>query len=39
MKYLFRASRTFWKSYAKLPERQQTAAREAFKIFKVDPFD
>lgn len=39
MKYRFRASRTFWKSFAKLPERQQMAAQAAFKIFQVDPFD
>ena len=39
MKYRFRASRTFWKSFAKLPEPQQATAREAFKIFQTDPFD
>lgn len=39
MKHRFRASRTFWKSFAKLPERQRMAAQAAFKIFQTDPFD
>jgi len=39
MTYRFRASRVFWRSFAKLPERQQLLAREKFRIFKSDPFD
>ena len=39
MKYRFRAARSFWKSFAKLPAQQQDAARTVFKIFKEDPFD
>ena len=39
MKYQFKASRAFWRSFGKLPERQQQKARAAFLIFKRDPFD
>ena len=39
MKYRFQASRAFWKSFTKLPERQQVSAKAAFKIFKTNPFD
>jgi hypothetical protein len=39
MNYRFRAARSFWKSFAKLPERQQSLARETFRIFKANPFD
>ena len=39
MKYRFKASRTFWKSFSKLPEQQQVSAKAAFKIFKANPFD
>jgi mRNA-degrading endonuclease YafQ of YafQ-DinJ toxin-antitoxin module len=39
MKYRFQAARGFWKSFAKLPERQQTSAKATFKIFKANPFD
>ncbi len=39
MSFRFRASRAFWKSLSKLPERQQTSAKKAFAIFKADPFD
>ncbi len=39
MKYRFRAARSFWKNFAKLPGRQQEAARRKFEIFKTDPFD
>ena len=39
MKYRFQASRAFWKSFTKLPERQQASAKAAFKIFKANPFD
>jgi hypothetical protein len=39
MKYRFRAARTFWRSLSKLPAARQEAARQAFGIFKQDPFD
>jgi mRNA-degrading endonuclease YafQ of YafQ-DinJ toxin-antitoxin module len=39
MKYRFRATRTFWRSFGKLPIQQQRTAREAFTIFKENPFD
>jgi hypothetical protein len=39
MKYRFSASRAFWRSFANLPTKQQQKAREAFFIFKRDPFD
>jgi mRNA-degrading endonuclease YafQ of YafQ-DinJ toxin-antitoxin module len=38
-KFQFKASRAFWKSLSKLPERQQTSAKVAFNIFKANPFD
>src|SRR5438552_3217702 len=39
MKYRFRATRAFWRSFGKLPAQQQRRAREAFLIFKQNPFD
>ena len=39
MKYRFQASRVFWKSFTKLPARQQVSSKAAFKIFKTNPFD
>jgi mRNA-degrading endonuclease YafQ of YafQ-DinJ toxin-antitoxin module len=39
MKYRFRASRAFWRSFWKLPAQQQLKARKAFLIFKRNPFD
>jgi mRNA-degrading endonuclease YafQ of YafQ-DinJ toxin-antitoxin module len=39
MKYRFRASRAFWRSFTKLPIQQQQSARKIFAIFKEDPFD
>jgi hypothetical protein len=39
MKYRFKASRGFWKSFSKLPGPQQASAKAVFKIFKADPFD
>src|SRR5258707_10647332 len=38
MKYQFRATRAFWRSFGKLPAQQQRRAREAFLIFKQNPF-
>jgi hypothetical protein len=39
MKYRFCASRSFWRSWSRLSEVQQRAARQAFLIFKANPFD
>jgi mRNA-degrading endonuclease YafQ of YafQ-DinJ toxin-antitoxin module len=39
MKYHFSATRAFWRSFAKLPAQQQRRARNAFAIFKENPFD
>ena len=39
MNYRFRASRAFWRSFGKLSVEQQRKAREAFLIFKRNPFD
>jgi mRNA-degrading endonuclease YafQ of YafQ-DinJ toxin-antitoxin module len=39
MKYRFRATRAFWRSFAKLTVQQQHRARNVFAIFKENPFD
>ena len=39
MKYRFRAASSFWRSWSRLSEVQQRAARQAFRIFKDNPFD
>ena len=39
MKYHFRAAKSFWRSWSGLSEVQQRAARQAFPIFKANPFD
>jgi mRNA-degrading endonuclease YafQ of YafQ-DinJ toxin-antitoxin module len=39
MKYQFQASHAFWKSFTKLPEKQQASAKAVFKIFEANPFD
>jgi hypothetical protein len=39
MKYRFRAAKSFWRSWSKLSEEQQMAARRLFPIFKLNPFD
>ena len=39
MNYCFRAAKTFWRSWNKLSANQQQAARQAFQIFKQNPFD
>jgi hypothetical protein len=39
MKYRFRATRAFWRSFTKLSAQQQHRAREAFVVFKQNPFD
>lgn len=39
MKCRFRAAKNFWRGLNKLSERQREAARQAFRIFKLNPFD
>ncbi len=39
MNYRFRASKSFWRSWSKLSREQQQTARQAFPIFKQNPFD
>lgn len=39
MRYRFRAARTFWRSWDKLSESQRQTARQAFQVFKANPFD
>jgi hypothetical protein len=39
MKYRFRATRAFWRSFGKLPVQEQRRARDVFIIFKQNPFD
>ena len=39
MNYRFRAAKSFWCSWSRLSEIQQRAARQAFPIFKANPFD
>ncbi len=39
MSYRFRAAKTFWCSWSKLSKDQRQAARQAFQIFKQNPFD
>ena len=39
MKYRFRATRAFWRSFEKLPAQQQSRVRKTFAIFKQNPFD
>jgi hypothetical protein len=39
MNYRFRAAKSFWRNWSKLNEAQQQSARDAFAIFKVNPFD
>jgi hypothetical protein len=37
--YHFRAARSFWRGWSKLPETQRQAARQAFQVFEANPFD
>jgi mRNA-degrading endonuclease YafQ of YafQ-DinJ toxin-antitoxin module len=39
MKYRFNASRAFWRNFGKLSIKQQQSTRNAFRIFKENPFD
>lgn len=37
--YRYEAAPAFWRSYRKLTRAQQQAAKQAWQIFKRDPFD
>lgn len=37
--YRYEAAPAFWRSYRKLTPAQQEAAKQAWQIFKRDPFD
>jgi hypothetical protein len=39
VKYRYRATETFWESFYKLPAHQKESVREAWQIFKLNPFD
>jgi mRNA-degrading endonuclease YafQ of YafQ-DinJ toxin-antitoxin module len=39
MKYRFSASRAFWRKFNQLSNQQQQNARDAFRVFKENPFD
>ena len=39
MKYRFSASRAFWRNFSKLSTEQQQSTRNAFRVFKQNPFD
>jgi hypothetical protein len=39
MKYRYRAVERFWTSFYRLPAAQKEAARQAWRIFKENPFD
>ena len=39
MKYRFRTAKSFRRALAKLTESQKKSAKEAFRIFREDPFD
>ena len=38
MNYRFRAAKSFWRSWSRLSDVQQRAARLAFPVFKANPF-
>ena len=39
VKYRFAATEAFWEAFYALPDPQKQSAREAWLIFKEDPFD
>ena len=39
MKYRFKPTENFWKSFYELTSHQKESVRHAWKIFKQDPFD
>ena len=38
-RYRYKAAPKFWRSFKKLGASQKQSAKEAWKIFKLDPFD
>lgn len=39
MSYVYKATKTFWKSFNALSSDQQASAKAKLKIFKIDPFN
>jgi len=39
MKYRFKPTKTFWQSFYDLSSNQKDSTRQAWKIFKENPFD
>jgi len=39
MSYRYRATETFWSNFYRLPSTQKISVRDAWKIFKENPFD
>lgn len=39
MSYIFKASETFWRNFYALTPAQKEATRDAWDIFKTNPFD
>ena len=39
IKYVFKATKLFHRQLDKLPENQKEIARQAYKVFKKNPFD
>lgn len=39
MKYSYAATDTFWKAFYSLPSKQKESTRDAWTIFRQDPFD
>jgi len=39
MKYRYRATERFWTSFYRLSQERKESARNAWKLFKEDPFD
>lgn len=38
MQYVFKASKTFWRKFYRLPSHQKDSVRAAWNLFKRDPF-
>ena len=39
MKYRYRATETFWENFYRLAPSQKESARQAWELFKQDPFN
>jgi len=39
MSYRYQATETFWDNFYDLPAAQKESARQAWQLFKLDPFD